>query len=184
MATEDLGRLLRVPGKLVKDPSNLGTTFPYGGTQLGAVEDVVVRPRRSSLEITGEEFGPEVLDVLNLGEAWTLGCLLRGFDADALALAFLSTAAGTSGQKVVNYPGSFRAGTLASASSCVLLFAPDDPLLHPAVLFRRALVRLDQSAALTKAIRDEGVLALIANAIRPADGDNAVSWGLLEDLSL
>ena len=184
MAVEDLGRFLRVPGKLVANPTNFAGAFPYGGTQLGAVREVAVRPRRAHEALTAEEYGAEVVEVVDLGESWVLAASLRGFDDDAVSAVFAATALGaSSGHKVVDYPGSFQAGVARSASAIGLLFAPDDPLRYPAVWFPAALPVVDASAELTLQLNEEGVVGVVFYATRRAADKRAAQVGLLEDLA-
>lgn len=174
MASPDINAVLHVPGRLCVNPTSLATAWPHGGTGLGLVGDVVVKPGQASEHLHEESFGVETIDVLDLGEAWTLAATLRSFDSDAVAAVFPATVTGTtSGKTGVAYPGaSYRAGTLRSSNSVSLLFTPDDPGRHDFVYFPRAVPLVDEAAELQRQIAKEQVVAVMFVAIR--DSSNRV----------
>lgn len=186
MAVEELSRILRVPAKLVLAPTNFALAYPYGGTQLGAVRDIVCKPRRKHKALTSEEYGAEVVEVVALGESCMITAALRGWDDDALNAVFSATATGAvSGRKKIDYPGSSYAGQTLGSGATGLLVAPDDPLRMPAVYFPKAVILLDDSTALTHAIGQESLVGLVAYALRRTATDSrAYQWGLLEDLTI
>lgn len=168
MALRDLSLTLKVPGRLVANPADLTVAFPYSGTELGTVRDIVVRPGRAFELIPEEAFGPEPIDALDLGESWVLTVGLRSLDPDALAKAFAATSTGpTSGKADVAYPGgTFRAGTLRSSSAIKLLFVPEDVNRHPMVYFPKALPLIDATAEIQLSLASEVVLAAQFIAVR------------------
>ena len=184
MAAPDVTRAMRVKGRLCIDPTDFSTAWPHGGTGLGMVRDVAVRNGRMTEQITAEEFGVEVIDVIDLGESWVLAATLREWDADALAKVFPAGKAGaTTTERVVEYPKSYRAGTLLSSSTVKLLFTPDDQTIHPAVLFYRALPLVEETAELSFQLGLDLVVPVMFVAIRDASA-NMVQVGLLEDLTV
>ncbi len=44
MGTTDVSQVLRVPGRLCINPTNLATAWPHGGTGLGVVGSSVLEP--------------------------------------------------------------------------------------------------------------------------------------------
>jgi len=156
MSSETLSEILHVPGRLCFNPTNLSLTWPHGGTGLGLVKAISVKPMRTYEPIREEAFGQEVIDVLDVGESWILACVFRGLDDDALGKMFPSTGTGTSSaRKTITYPGSFRAGTLKSDSAFKLLFTPEDEERHPWVYFPNALAMVEETAELMLNIPDE-----------------------------
>lgn len=193
MALSDISQILKVPGKLAYNPNSLSAPFPHGGTALGLTQDVIFKPTRSYEYIREESFGNEVVDVLDLGESVIIAASLRGYDVDAVAQIFPSVVAGTtSGKNTVYYPnpqntaenqnGTFRAGTLKSASGIKLIFTPDDYISYPALIVYNA-VPLVEEAAEIKFSYDEGMIPILFVATR--DSSNRLyAWGRLEDLAL
>lgn len=185
MATEDLSRILRVPAKLVLTPTSFAGSFPFGGTQLGATKDVVVRPGRKHRVLRSEEYGAEAVEVLALGEACTIAAALRGWDDAALGAVFTATSTGTaSRRKLVDYPGSSVPGTTLGSGATGLLVAADDYLRLPSVYFPKAVILMEESTSLTFALAEEGVVGLLAYALRRASDARAYQVGLLRDLTV
>lgn len=183
MATKDVGRHLYVPGRLAVGVTDLTIAFPHGGTDLGSVQSIELEVTREAETLRTMEFGTEVVEVVDLGQTYTIAAALRGWDEDALNIVFPSTTelAATSGRRFVSFPGASRAGALLSASSVVLAFSPDDPETYPGVLFHRAIPLTEESATLSLALRTEGTIGVVFRAIRSVGG-RAASVGLLADL--
>ena len=68
--------------------------------------------------------------------------------------------------KGISYPGSFRAGTLKSASAFKLLFTPDDPERHPWVYFPNAIAMVEESADIKLENADEMTYPAVFYATR------------------
>lgn len=141
MATPATRHVRKIPGRLIKDPTNLSAASPYGGTVLGLVRQIYFRPRSTHRPIEAEEWGNLVVDVVHGGVSCVMACVLRGYDNDALTSIFLDTATGTpSREKVVRFRAdNGRAGTLLSAKSMKLLFEPEAPIRHRAIIIREAV---------------------------------------------
>ena len=156
MAGVDIGEILITPGRLCHTPTDLTTAWPHGGTGLGTVKEIAIRPVRNFETIKEEAFGQEVIDVINFCESWVLACIIRTLDDDALGKLFPTTYTGTSSaRKGLAYPGSFRAGTLGSDSSFKLLFTPDDPDRHPWFYFPNVIAMVEESAEIKLENTDE-----------------------------
>ena len=185
MATEDLSRILRVPSKLVLSPTNFGAAFPYGGTQLGAVMDIVAHPRRKHRALTSEELGAEVVEVIALGEAWKITAAVRGWDDAARGVLFTATTTGAvTRRKLADYPGSSVPGTTLGSGATGLLVAANDPLRMPSVYFPKAVILMDEGTALTHALAEEGVAGLVAYALRRTSDTRAYQYGFLADMTV
>tara|TARA_R110000824_G_scaffold89186_1_gene218907 strand:+ start:1385 stop:1939 length:555 start_codon:yes stop_codon:yes gene_type:complete len=184
MGVADSGKVLRVGGRLCINPTNLATAFPHGGTALGMISEAVFQPGLKRYEVTAEEYGGEPIDLVITSETVVFGCLLRGMDSDAWSTSFEDTTTGSSsGEKVVEYPGATRAGTLASARSVKLLYSPDDIQNDPAILMYSACPILSETAELALAISQEMVVRVVFQGIRDTSG-NVYQIGLLEDLTV
>ena len=184
MATADSSNLIYVPGRLVKPPTDLSAAFPYGGTALGSAAEIIFQPNLETHEIRAEEFGGEIIERLYGTETALLGALMRGYDDDALAAIFQDTAAGgKTGARVVSFPGSTRAGSLGSALSFKLFFAPLDEEHHPALLIYKAIPLIEASARLRFSAGEEWGYPVMFQGIR--DGSSRVyAMGRMEDLTL
>lgn len=190
MATADVGNMLLVSGRLVANPTNLAIAFPFGGVELGLVKDVILKPTQAYDVLTEEALGTEIMDVIDLGQAWRMTVAARGFDPDLLSTVFpLNSEVGpTSTDRGVFYPVKsdgtiYRAGTLRSANGVKLLFVPDDRDRHPAVLLYNALPFVIEDAELKCQLGDEFLIPTTFFGIR--DGSSRVmQMKRLEDLTL
>lgn len=150
MATADLNQCLQVPGRLVINPSDLSAAYPYGGTDLGAVHNIVARRTSGTFDVTASEYGGAVVESIQGGENWVLGAYLRQYDNDAISTVFPNTATGTSTKRPgvkhwLDAASPVRPGALGSARSVKLLFAPYDVDRCRAVYFYRALPRVEET---------------------------------------
>ncbi len=158
MSTPNLSAILRMPGRLSHSPTDLSLSYPHGGTAIGAVGKVDLRPLDPPFLVTAEELGGAPIELIDGGARWVLDAELREFDADALAALFPFYAAGARGGATLKHTANTdgqRAGLAVGASlSVVLVFTPDSPDDHLFAIFRRAV----------PAIQETAVLALRANA--------------------
>ncbi len=150
MATADLNQCLQVPGRLVINPTDLTAAYPYGGTELGAVHQIAVRRTAGSFDVMASEYGGAVVETIQGGENWALAAYLRGFDNDAISTVFPNTATGTTTKRRgvkhwMDAASPVRPGSLGSARSVKLLFAPYDVDRCRAVYFFRALPRVEET---------------------------------------
>jgi hypothetical protein len=184
MASAESGKVIRLGGRLCSGPTDLSLAFPHGGTALGMISEAIFQPNLQRAQITAEEFGGETVDVVVMAETVILGCLLRGVDSDAWTTVWEDTTAGSSsGEPVVDYPGSTRAGTLGSARAVKILYSPDDLQNDPAILLYSAIPILDETAELALSISQEMVVRVVFQGIRDGSG-NVYQIGRLEDLTV
>lgn len=126
MANDDARKVLRVPGRLCINPSDLSAVWPHGGTGLGSVRAVMLRRFSGCWPATAEAFGGAPVEYLEAGESWALAATVRTFQDDVVRRIFPSTAAGTVSQRrVVSAPGTVDAGAWVSGRSVVLCFTPE-----------------------------------------------------------
>lgn len=184
MATSDPLSALEVPGRLVKGPTDLTGSYPYGGTELGLLRDVWWELVDVYQRHTAEEFGARVVGDLWSGEAFSLAFALRSLDDDALAAVWPNTRVGEVSQHRVLYgPGPRRPGMLTeTAKAAALLFVPDDVQNHDAVLLPRALPRRDRLSRVPLYLGGEQLLGSTWLAIPGANG-LAYEIGRLVDLT-
>jgi hypothetical protein len=155
MATADISEALRVPGRLIKNPTDLTAARPGGGTDLGEVADIVFLVGQKHGVIVAEEFGGQVVEDVMAGESAVLTAVLRQFDEDALGSVFPNAAAGSvTGKRKIEYaPGKTSGGyklpgTMRSTLAFKLVFWPDDVLRHRFLVLYKAMPMVDESAKL------------------------------------
>lgn len=184
MATADPRRVIHAFGRLVANPTDLTTAFPYGGTALGLTADVIFSPNGRYSDVRAEEFGGELVEQIDGREDPVLAATIRGWDSDMLQRVFVRTAVGSSsGERVISYPGSVRAGSRGSDRAFILLFAPRNTEHHPAILFYRAISKTEDRLAIPLSQRREMVAQIVWRGIRDGSG-RVYADGRLEDLSL
>ena len=184
MSAQNVRDALKVPGRLIINPSDLTIAFPHGGTELGLVRGIRVAPGSAYQDMTFEEFGGEIVDKLWTGDAWALAAILESFDADAISTIFQNTSVDPdSDERVIEHPGTVKAGTFMSTRSVVLLLSPDDLENHPGVLFYRAIPMLDETAEITLRLADPLNIAVMFAAIRDTSA-RVVKVGQVKGLTL
>lgn len=177
MSLPSVASALRVPGNLCINPTQngLASAFPHAGTGLGVVAQQVVHWEANSEEITAEEYGGIVTEVVYGGVRIYLAAFLRGLDNDALATIFPDTTAASvpsgSGDRSIDYRiGTARAGKKLSDLAVPLLFSPIDVERHRFVYFPRAIPRVEEAALLQLSAGEEQVIAVAFMAIPDANG--------------
>ena len=187
MSARDATKIIRVPGRLAVAPTNLATAFPHGGTELGAVRAVALRLRQRDFDVVAEEFDEVVETVHGAMRVVGLACLLRQFDDTVIAKVFPSTSTGSSsGSKVIDIPGTARAGRLASATAVKYVFTPDNQTDHQAIILYKADAALETDGAeIMCHMMQERVLPVVFKPIRDTSSPARVcKIGKLADLSL
>jgi hypothetical protein len=166
------------------NPSNLALAFPYGGTELGLIQDAELVPNAVNLPIEDEAWGVEVVDVLNMGCNWQFKVTVRGADPDAFNAIFPGVSTGpVSGRPDIAYPSSFHAGTLLSANGVKLLVVPNDTGTFPLGYLPVALPMLAEDASENWQADQEWVVKAQFQAIRDGTG-RVYLQRRLEDLTL
>lgn len=184
MTAGDAARILRVPGRLVVGPTDLGVAFPYGGTQVGFTRRVVVQPLGAGFRVESEALG-DATDVLEAPTRHVMACFVRGWDDDALRLLFPDQydAGARSGHAVVTVPNRARPGASALGRAVRLLYVPDDVIAAPALLIDRAVPDWSPGAELAFQRGTELGIPLAVECVRSTSG-RILSIGRLADLTL
>jgi len=189
MASENFQGLVFSTGRLVKSPTAGGApagSFPYGGTALGLARDVMVSPSQMSYEVRAEEWGQTVVEVLDLGRTWVVGCFFRGADDDVVRTLFpgMATLGGVSGKYgIVDRTNTPNRGRLLSSSAVPLLFVPDDVRRHNMVYLPAAVPLVEESAELALKLGEEFGYPALFMALPSAAGIT-FRMQLHEDISL
>lgn len=184
MVAGNVARVIRAPGRLVVDPTDLDDAYPYGGTEIGKSRLCVLQPLGTSFRVECEGLG-EATDVLEANNRWVFSCQLRGWDDDAIQkmLAAGYETGATSGHTGFFVPGSATPGESALSHAVKLLYVPDDVIHVPAVLIYRGVPDFSDGAEIAFQRGEELVVPLTVDCFRDAN-DNILRVGRLADLSL
>lgn len=184
--------LSRLPGTLCLDPTSLyPDAFPHGGTEVGDVHDCAVRWGFRYMKQVSEYFGTPT-EVYVTGQEPAIVFALRTRDPDTLPYLFPRVQTGTGPN---GFPGMVRlegiAGNTAGnlkfpgklAALPPLLFSPQDPR-NPAVLIRRPVALLEETAELALNLERDGMFPVVVLATPDSTGKAPYSVDLLEHLAL
>lgn len=184
MTAGNVSQVLRVPCRLVVNPTNLALAYPHGGTEVGLVRAVAITALGEPVAIHSEAYG-EPTDLLEAPNRYAVACVIRGMDDDALeALQPLHYRRGAvSSRSVFDAPGTRVAGASGLARAVRLLFAADDPIGAPSVLIYRGVAGLGAQEPLRFTRNDELAWPIGVECFRDSAG-RILSIGRLADLSL
>lgn len=189
MAAANVQDVLRVPGRLVKDPTDITADFPHGGTELGLTRDAEMRFGIRTALVTAEEWGQQAVESIYAGESAVFAAVLREWDNDAIALMFPNTGTGPTSEANktilgrVSGAGVNRAGYLLSTQSAVILFSPLAVDRHPMVIIRKAIPMVEETSMLSLSLAEELGIGVVWQAIPNATGQ-VYDIGRREDLTL
>lgn len=186
MASGNVARILRVPGRVVINPTTafLGGTYPYGGTEVGKASQCLLQPLGTSFRVEYESLG-EVGDVLEANNRWMFTCFLRGWDDDAveLLLAGGEETGEHTQHRAFHVPGNVQPGASALKRSVSMVYVPEDPETAPAVLIYRGVPDWTEGAEMAFQRGSELGIPLSIECLRDS-GCNTLRVGRLVDLSL
>jgi len=185
MAAGSSARILKAPGRLVVDPTNLALNYPYGGTEVGKTRAAVLTSFGTSYRIECEGLGGEASDVLEAPARYVFSCFLRGWDDDAVKkfLADNYVQGATSGHSLLREPGIKVGGSSALSRAIKLLYVPDDLAHAPACLIYRGVPEWTDGADIAWQRGEELGIPLAVECVRGATG-KIIEVGRLSDLSL
>lgn len=188
MSTALVRDVLRIPGRIVINPTNLASAFPHGGTEMGLTRDAEMRFGISTSLVTAEEWGQAPVESVYTGESAVFAAVLREWDNDAIDNIFPNTGTGaTSGDRSILgrvSGGSFnRAGYLLSNKSFILLFSPKAVDRHPMVLVRKAIPMVEETSLMRLSLAEEFGIGVVFQAIPNSTGQ-VYDIGKREDLTL
>jgi hypothetical protein len=185
MATDYPYDAIRVPSKLCKSPTAIGT-FPHGGTALGMIARMVFSTNASYADIIAEEYGGTPVERIYACETPVFTCLLRGWDTDCIRYCFPNTTLGTHGRMINFSPalaGQNKPGYLGTNMSFKLLISPIAESFHPGLVIYNAVPSWDAMSDMV--FKSEGELVLRLEFLCLPDSTGRVyQTGKLLDLSL
>lgn len=146
MAVHNVNEILRVPGFVCINPTDLTLDFPHGGTALGTWRNPRFIARRRTYELHAEEYGSPY-DAIWTGDRAGLAAILVSWDADALQAAWpdVSVANGVPIIESAVDADNKRPGILLSDHAATVCFSPEAEQ-SPCVVIHRALPFLDEGA--------------------------------------
>lgn len=186
MSTPRAHDILRVPGRLVKNPTDLAAAYPYGGTELGVVRDIEWSPGIHSEKLHAEEFGLAVGALITHQEG-VLAAVLRSWDGDFLSTIFHNIQADEFGEigvlGRVSGSGINRTGYDEFDKGFKLLFAPFAENHHRFLLLHNAVPLVEDTFKLRLTLADEFGLPVMFYAGADAQG-RTFTWDIKENIAL
>ena len=177
-------RILRVPGRLVVNPTDLQLSFPYGGYQVGSIRGFALSAVGTPYVIQSEGLGSPT-DITEPPEDYRVAFLLRGADDDAIRRLYASNQSegGVSHHRSFQVPGTAIPGASALGRSVVLLYVPDNPIDAPALICRNAVAMFADGAEVPFQRAEEFVIPTVVYCLRDSSG-RVLEMSRLSDISL
>lgn len=184
MASGNVARVLRAPGTVYINPTNLGEDAPNYGTEIGKTNVVAMQTLGTQFRVWSEGYG-EATDILEANHEVVVSMFVRGWDDDAVELLLPDgyELGATSGHATFAIPGSAVPGASALARAVSVLYIPDDVLQVPALLVYRGVPDWTEGAELAFQRGSELGLPISFDCLRDGN-DNILRIGRLADLSL
>lgn len=189
MAAGSVATVIHAPGRVVVTPTTAFATgtFPFGGTQVGKANKVLLTPAGQEPYRPWSEGLGAATDSLEPHHRWVVTCFLRGWDDDAIAQFFArGYSAGTESQRAVfSAPGSRVAGASRLALGLKIAFVPDDQVQSPGFLLYRAVPNWGASAEMAWQRKDELGIPLALECFHDASTPARIlKIGRMADLAL
>jgi len=184
VASTDVARVIRAPGRIVVGPSDLSAAYPHGGTEIGLTRACVLQPVGSAFEVVSEGLAGGVTDVLEPAHEYVFSCFVRGWSDAAVSRFFRDhyVAGSASGHARYSAPSPPH-GSSALGYALTLLFVPDDSIHVPAIIVYRGVPDWSESAEVAFQRGDELGLPLAFDCLR-SDAGKILEVGMLADLSV
>ena len=177
-------KIFRVPGRLAITPTALSAAFPHGGTAIGASSRIRIVTGLEEARVTAEEFSGQAVEAILGKRDFFMSCLLRQWDNDALSTLYGQDATtGSSGDKLISWPGTNRGGYQLSNRAVKLVFTANRQTEHPSLLIYKAIPLYAEFEALRLTIVSELTMPAVFLGIRDASS-RVAAMGLLSDLTL
>jgi hypothetical protein len=182
MASPNVMRTIRAPGRMVVDPVDFRTAYPYGGTEIGLTRAVIVQPLGTSFRVESEGLG-EATDVLEANNRWVVGFFLRGFDDDALTLLLSDYAdrGAVTGHTHLKVPNRAMPGASGLTRARRFVFVPDDLIHVPAILIYRGIPDFQDGAEMAFQRGEELGLPMAVECLRDTQ-NRILEIGRLADM--
>lgn len=187
MAAPDEDNVYRVPGRLIKAPTDLASAPAYGGTILGAVKDFRVDAGIRNARINAWELARTQEVIIIHGDA-AASFVMREWEKDPISALFPgSTSAGSGARRNVDIPStSLPSGSRLSTSALcgAYLFVADRVDEHPSALLFNAIPLIEATeVSLRFSVRYELGVEFFILGLTDGSG-RAAKIGRLGDLTL
>lgn len=179
----DNAKSLRIPGRLCKDPTAIGT-YPHGGTDLGYVSGVTFAMGIISSPVIGEEKGGKIVDRVKAKGTPIIGCFLEGFNNEMVKAVFKETfTGGSTGAEGIRQTTTTKSGRLGSDDAFKLLFSPRNTTDHPGIVLYNAIPLIELTAEINLNTEFDGGMFVFFEALENGSGKD-FEMQLLADMSL
>ena len=194
MGTSHPRNMRRLKGRLVLGPTDLTTTFPYGGTELGLCRSASFVFGIKYAPIQAEEFGGNAVEWVYQTESAVLSAVLREYDDDMVSSLFINGERGfetdgtkttASGKPVIkgDIQGAIKPGGVVTAKIIKLLFAPDDEDHHEFLVMYNALPMIEEASQMKLTAADWAEIGVVFHAV-PDSAGKLYQFGRKTDISL
>lgn len=164
--------ILRAPGRIVINPTNMAADPPFGGVFAGRAMDVaLVESGGPGRSIVSELLG-ETTEILEPNNATSFACFLRGWNDEAVEQFLANGYAEGDETRRAGYssPGNRTPGQSALDRAVKLVFVADNPVDGISLLIHRFVPFWDAEAQLRWSRRDEFGIPLRGECLRGANG--------------
>ena len=185
MAAGNVSRIIRAPGRIVIDPTNLSNAYPHGGTEVGKSNLCVVQSTGTPFRVESEGLG-EATDILESEKRYVFSCFMRGWDDDGVLKWFSNASVVSTGATQharFTEPGTRVPGESTSTRSVILLYVPDDLIHSMAVLVYNGIPDWAEGLELALQRGTEFGLPIAVDCMRDTN-NNMIQMGRFADLSL
>lgn len=160
MSAPSTSSIIRVPGVLIWNPTDLGQSEPYGGTYIGQVRGIRFAANPKYRTIWDETTGSVIESIYGGEGPCELHAIARYPDSDFITtVAPKSISSGSAGVAFTFRPGgttgNTRAGTAMGTRAGKLLFAPKAVNAHPMVLLYNAMPFIEEDMELRLSLKEE-----------------------------
>lgn len=180
MSGFEANSILRVPGRLAINCTDLNLEWPHGGVGLGPVIDIIRTAYGVDFALRDEGFAGIPTEYLKRADVWGLTCFFRSWDDDVQNLVVHGTELGSVSQKrrtSSTVPG----GTQLSQFAVPLTFTPEGAthalsaekpdVEAPFWFFPAAIPMLEEGAQFRNKRQDEIGFPVIFMATPDSNGD-------------
>lgn len=158
MAAPNVRNVVRMPGRFVKNPTDLQVAYPHGGTELGVARNMEFRAGIETQELIAEEWKRPIGAVITSERAVMAG-VLRTWDNALISALFHNIQTDSFGEVgIVGQAmgtGINRAGYDMKNKGMVLLFSPHAVDDHRSIIFYNAVPVIEESMKMGLSIKEE-----------------------------
>lgn len=184
MSTSLARNILRIPGRLVKNPTDMTAVFPYGGTELGVFRDMWWSIGIKSERLVPEDIKAGVAHIVTEFEP-VASCCLRSWDNDFIASVFMNAQTDSFGEvgDAGKVQGTRRAGFDLADLNFKLLFAPLAEDFHRFLYFPNAIPLIDETQQIRLSLAEEFGIVVLFSAAPDSQGRTHI-WDIKENIVL